>query len=46
MDLHFFDVLKSALKKSIPVIEVDAHINDPAFADKVFVAFMELIEKN
>jgi uncharacterized protein (UPF0261 family) len=36
MDLRFFEALNSALKESIPSIEVNAHIHDPAFADKVF----------
>jgi len=43
-DASFIDTLKSGLKEFVPVIEVDAHINDPAFSDKVFEVFMELVK--
>jgi uncharacterized protein (UPF0261 family) len=39
-----FDALRSGLKPGIPVIEVDANINDPAFADRATQAFFELNE--
>ena len=39
-----FDALRSCLKPGIPVIEVDANINDPAFADRATQAFFELNE--
>ena len=39
-----FDALRSSLKASIRVIEVDANINDPAFADRATQAFFELTE--
>jgi uncharacterized protein (UPF0261 family) len=32
-DAALFDAIKSNLRKDIPVIELDAAINDPAFAD-------------
>ena len=39
-----FDALRSSLKASIQVIEVDANINDPAFADRATQGFFELTE--
>lgn len=39
-----FDALRSCLKPGIPVIEVDANINDPAFAHRATQAFFELNE--
>jgi uncharacterized protein (UPF0261 family) len=42
-DRAFIDSLKSSLKKGIEVKEIDAHINDEAFADRVASEFMEVI---
>jgi uncharacterized protein (UPF0261 family) len=42
-DRAFIDSLKSSLKKAIEVKEIDAHINDEAFADRVASEFMEVI---
>jgi len=39
-----FDALRSCLKQGISVIEVDANINDPAFADRATQVFFELSE--
>jgi uncharacterized protein (UPF0261 family) len=39
-----FDALRSCLKPAIRVIEVDANINDPVFADRATQAFFELNE--
>jgi uncharacterized protein (UPF0261 family) len=39
-----FNALRSSLKPGIPVIEVEANINDPAFADLAAHAFFELTE--
>jgi uncharacterized protein (UPF0261 family) len=39
-----FDALRSSLKASIPVIEVDGNINEPTFADRATQAFFELAE--
>jgi uncharacterized protein (UPF0261 family) len=39
-----FDALRSCLKAGISVIEVDANINDPTFADRATQAFLELNE--
>src|SRR5262249_30322799 len=37
-----FEALRSHLKQEIPVIEVDANINDPIFADRATRVFLEL----
>ena len=37
-----FDAIRSHLKQGIPVIEVDANINDPIFADRATQVFLEL----
>jgi uncharacterized protein (UPF0261 family) len=42
-DRAFIDSLKGSLKKGIEVKEIDAHINDKAFADRVASEFMEVI---
>ena len=41
----FIDTLKEKLNSSIPVIELDAHINDPNFIDPVMEEFMSMMEK-
>jgi uncharacterized protein (UPF0261 family) len=38
------DALKEDLHSSIPLIELDAHINDPEFIDPVVEAFMTMME--
>ncbi len=40
----FVDTLKRKLKDSIPLVEVDGHINDPDFMDVVVDAFLEIME--
>jgi uncharacterized protein (UPF0261 family) len=40
----FIDTLKKYLDDSIPLIELDAHINDPEFIDPVIDAFMAMME--
>jgi uncharacterized protein (UPF0261 family) len=40
----FIDALKQNLKKTIPLTEIDAHINDPEFIDPVVNAFVSLME--
>jgi uncharacterized protein (UPF0261 family) len=40
----FIDVLKKNLDKSIPLVELDAHINDPEFIDPVVEAFLEMMK--
>lgn len=41
-DAQLFDAIRSGLRKDIPVIEVDAAINDPAFADACVAAFRKV----
>jgi uncharacterized protein (UPF0261 family) len=43
-DRACFDALRSCLKQGIPVIEVDANINDPVFSDHATQVFLELSE--
>jgi uncharacterized protein (UPF0261 family) len=43
-DRAFIDSLKSTLKKTVEVKEIDAHINDEAFADRVANEFMDIIK--
>ena len=42
----FIESLKAHLKPSIPLEELDAHINDPEFIDPVTEAFLSLMEKS
>ena len=39
----FIDALKKNLSNTIPLTELDAHINDPDFIDPVIDAFMEMM---
>jgi uncharacterized protein (UPF0261 family) len=39
----FIDALKEHLNSSIPLIELDAHINDADFIDPVIAAFMDMM---
>ncbi len=41
----FFETLKAHLDPSIPLVELDAHINDPEFIDPVADAFLCMMEK-
>jgi uncharacterized protein (UPF0261 family) len=41
----FIDSLERNLRPSIPVTELDAHINDPEFIDPVAKAFIEMMRK-
>jgi len=41
-DRECFQAIRSRLNKGIPVIEVDANINDPIFADRASQIFLEL----
>ena len=42
---RFIDVLKKNLHRSISVIELDAHINDPEFIDPVVEEFLTLMKE-
>jgi uncharacterized protein (UPF0261 family) len=44
-DQAFVKALKQNLRPSIPVIELDAHINDPEFIDPVVDEFVRMMEK-
>jgi uncharacterized protein (UPF0261 family) len=41
----FINSLKTYLNPSIPLIELDAHINDPEFIDSVTEAFLLMMER-
>ena len=41
----FIEALKAHLRPSIPLQELDAHINDPEFIDPVADAFLSMMEK-
>jgi len=41
----FIDALKENINSSIPVIELDAHINDPEFIDPVIEEFISMMQK-
>jgi len=42
-DAACFDAIRNHLRADIPLIEVDANINDPAFADRAAGTLLELI---
>ena len=42
-DMSFVRVLKQQLQPAIPVIEVDAHINDESFAEVVCTLLLQMI---
>lgn len=39
-----YDTIKSLVKKGVPIIEVDANVNDPAFVDKTVETLLALIK--
>ncbi|MBW1673396.1 MAG: Tm-1-like ATP-binding domain-containing protein, partial [Deltaproteobacteria bacterium] len=41
----FIDALKENINSSIPVTELDAHINDPDFIDPVIEEFISMMQK-
>jgi uncharacterized protein (UPF0261 family) len=41
----FIDALKANLRKDIPVIEMDTHINDPAFSGKTAEVLLAMLSK-
>ncbi|MBI1309940.1 UPF0261 family protein [bacterium] len=45
-DRAFFDAVKASVRSDIPVVEVDASINDPAFAAKAVELMLELIRQS
>ena len=44
-DRAFFETLKKSLNADIPVVEEEMHVNEQPFADRVFEAFQEVMEK-
>ena len=44
-DQAFFDAVRAHAKPKIPIVEVDANINDPAFAAKAVELMLELIQQ-
>jgi uncharacterized protein (UPF0261 family) len=44
-DRVLFDTLKAGLKPEIPVIEIDAHVNEERFIDRVVKEFLEIMGK-
>ena len=45
-DMSFVRMLKQQLPSAIPVIEVDAHINDESFAEVVCTLLLQMIKNN
>ncbi len=43
-DQACFDALKNDLRADIPLIEVDANINDPVFAEKAVAVLLEMLQ--
>lgn len=43
-DRIFFETLKDCLGENIPVTEEDLHVNEEAFADRIFNEFMSMME--
>jgi uncharacterized protein (UPF0261 family) len=44
-DGAFSQVVRDTVKESIDIVEVDAHINDEAFAEKAVETFIKLVEQ-
>jgi len=42
-DQAFFDAVKKHVKRGIPIVEVDANINDPAFAARAVELILEML---
>lgn len=42
----FLDALRAHLRPSVPLTEVDAHINDPEFVDPVADAFLSMMQQS
>jgi uncharacterized protein (UPF0261 family) len=46
IDKVLFEAIKTHADKKVPVIEVDAHINDETFAQKAVEVLLEIIERH
>jgi uncharacterized protein (UPF0261 family) len=44
-DSAMFNAIKANIRKGIEIVEMDANINDPAFADKAVEMLLEMIQK-
>jgi uncharacterized protein (UPF0261 family) len=44
-DQAFFDTVKAGVKPEIPVVELDANVNDPEFAAKAVEMMLQLIDQ-
>jgi uncharacterized protein (UPF0261 family) len=42
----FVEALKADLKPQIPLVEIDAHINDPEFIDPIVDEFINVMQAN
>jgi uncharacterized protein (UPF0261 family) len=42
-DAAFLDALRNDLRKDVPLITIEAHINDPAFSNRVADEFLKLV---
>ena len=45
-DAAFLDALRTDLRADIPLVTVEAHINDTAFADAVAAEFLNLVDRD
>jgi uncharacterized protein (UPF0261 family) len=43
-DAALFDAIRRYIRSDIPVIDVDANINDPQFADQAAATLLSMIE--
>jgi uncharacterized protein (UPF0261 family) len=43
-DRACFDAIRTGVRAGVPVIEVDAHINDPAFADRAADVLLRMLQ--
>jgi uncharacterized protein (UPF0261 family) len=44
-DRACFDAIRSSVRADVPVIEVDAHINDPLFADRAVEELLRMLRR-
>jgi uncharacterized protein (UPF0261 family) len=42
-DRACFDAIRRTARPDVPVIEVDAHVNDPAFADRAVAELLRML---
>jgi uncharacterized protein (UPF0261 family) len=44
-DRACFDAIRSTVRRGVPVVEVDAHVNDPAFADRAVEELLGMLAR-